>query len=49
MARLDDIPGVQAVPAAMAIGADHAPEAQRWNEEPSAEQYHSPSSVQAPD
>lgn len=47
--RESDKPGVQVVPAAIAIGADQTPEAQRWKEEPSAEQYHSPSSVQAPD
>ena len=49
MARESDRPGVQDVPAAMAIEVDQTPEAQRWKEEPSAEQYHSPSSVQGPD
>ena len=43
------MPGVQLVPAAMAIGVDHAPEAQRWNEEPPDRQNHAPSLVQAPD
>ena len=37
------------VPAAIEIDCDQAPEAHLWKEEPSAEQYHSPSSVQAPD
>lgn len=49
MSRLADIPGVQLVPAAIGITGDHMPEAQRWYEEPSAEQDHSPSSVHAPD
>lgn len=49
MARFADIPGVQLVPAAIGMAVDHVPEAQRWKEELSAEQDHSPSSVQAPD
>jgi hypothetical protein len=49
MVRESDRPGVQVVPAAIAIDVDQTPEAQRWNEEPSAEQNHSPSSVQGPD
>ena len=49
MARESDTPGVQDVPAAMAIDVDQTPEAQRWKEEPSAEQHHAPSSVQGPD
>ena len=49
MLREFDMPGVQVVPAAIAIGADQTPEAQRWNEEPFAEQYQAPSFVQGPD
>jgi hypothetical protein len=49
MLRVSDIPGVHVVPAAIAIGADQTPEAQRWNEEPLARQNHAPSFVQAPD
>jgi hypothetical protein len=49
MLRVSDMPGVQVVPAAIAMGADQTPEAQRWNEEPSAEQYQAPSFVQGPD
>jgi hypothetical protein len=47
--RASDIPGVHVVPAAIAIGVDQTPEAQRWNEEPLARQNHAPSFVQAPD
>lgn len=36
---------MQLVPAAMGISADHAPDAQRWNEDPPM-QFHAPSSVQ---
>jgi hypothetical protein len=43
-----DVPGVHVVPAAIAIGVDQTPEAQRWNEEPPARQNHAPSFVQAP-
>jgi hypothetical protein len=49
MLRVSDIPGVHVVPAAIAIGVDQTPEAQRWNEEPLARQNHAPSFVQAPD
>lgn len=35
------------MPAGMAMTADHAPEAQRWNEVP-PRQFHMPSAVQAP-
>jgi hypothetical protein len=49
MLRVSDMPGVQVVPAAIAMGADHTPEAQRWNEEPPAKQYQAPSFVQGPD
>lgn len=44
-----DIPGVHDVPAAIAMGVDQTPEAQRWNEEPPARQNHAPSFAQAPD
>jgi hypothetical protein len=49
MLRVSDRPGVQVVPAAIAMGVDQTPEAQRWNEEPSDKQNQSPSSVQGPD
>lgn len=49
MLRELDMPGVQVVPAAIAIGVDQMPEAQRWNEEPPARQNQAPSFVQAPD
>jgi hypothetical protein len=42
-----DVPGVYVVPAAIAMGIDRTPEAQRWNEEPPARQNHAPSFVQA--
>jgi hypothetical protein len=42
-----DIPGVHVVPAAIAMGVDQTPEAQRWNEEPPARQNHAPSFLQA--
>ena len=48
MLRVSDMPGVQVVPAAIAVGVDQTPEAQRWNEEPSAKQNQAPSFVQAP-
>ena len=48
MTKLEDVPGWQAVPAAMGMTADHAPEAQRWKLEPPM-QFHSPSEVQAPE
>ena len=42
-----DMPAVQVVPWAMAMEADHVPEAHRMKEVPPAEQYHVPSGVQA--
>jgi hypothetical protein len=39
---------VHVVPAAIAIGVDQTPEAQRWNEESPARQNHAPSFLQAP-
>ena len=48
MLRLSDVPGVHLVPAAIGMAADHDPEAQRWNEEPSLEQAYAPSSLHAP-
>ena len=49
MPRVFDMPAVQVVPAAIAMGVDQTPEAQRWNEEPPAKQYQAPSFVQGPD
>jgi len=49
MLRVLDMPGVQVVPAAIDIGVDQTPEAQRWKEEPPAKQNQAPSFVQAPD
>jgi len=46
--RVSDSPGVHFMPCGIAMEADHAPEAQRWNEEPSAAHDHAPSLVQAP-
>lgn len=43
MAIVADWPGVQDIPAAIDIEADHAPEAQRWNDLPSVAQSQSPS------
>jgi hypothetical protein len=42
-----DVPGVHVVPAAIDIGVDQTPEAQRWNDEPPVRQIHAPSFVQA--
>jgi hypothetical protein len=42
-----DVPGVHVVPAAIDMGVDQTPEAQRWNEEPPARQIHAPSFIQA--
>ena len=49
MLRLSDVPGVQVVPAAIAMGVDQTPEAQRWNEELPVKQNQAPSFMQGPD